>query len=242
MVDIVSGDDILDAFDEPQRPFADVVRDMAQTVVSYDPEAFVEEHTPPSIGSVFDQGARLNLPDAPADPVPGDVSTATPKKRRKIEAKADRVAGGQLMADLAITGLITLVTFTVGEWALPNDEEAQAIAKPLGNILARRIDLATKLGKDANDAVALVIGLTTYLVRVGPIAAERARVAIADRRARERVIRVPDSGGSAYPESSSGVAFGSFADQGTPVGTARHTVDALAAARAHALRPIGGDA
>lgn len=235
MVNVIDGDATLEDLDDEEldeeRPFKEVVKEMAGAAVyGFEP---ADIPGPPSISSMFDQGAKLNLHPPKATPVKGDVTTAKPKKDKKTapERRNERVAGGELFADLFATGLIALVTFSVGDWALPTEEEARDISVPLGNIIARRIDLAAKLGRDANDTVAILVGLMVYMVRVGPLAAERMKVSIAERRARERVVRVPTAGVRPDGQPSSGMAHGGPAPESSAYGAAHNPLDAITAAR-----------
>jgi hypothetical protein len=193
------------------------------------------------LGAMFDRGAAtLVLEDAPPqlnirNPV------ATGSKSRKGGGR-QRPAGAEDLQGLFATGFILLTAFTLGEWAQPTPEESLAIAAPLGNILARRIDLAQKLGRDASDTVALAIALLTYLSRVGPVAVERAREGYATRSRRERVVRDqrppnrhPDDGGQG------GVAAGPSNGAGAYDGSPFDPFHALASARESGLGILGRD-
>jgi hypothetical protein len=187
----------------PAEP--ETLRETVQRMTTVLATGTVPERRAPNLAAAFDAGvANLVLEDAPLN-IKNPVATGS--KSRKGSGRA-RPAGAEDFQDLFATGLILLLAFTVGEWAQPTKEEALGIAAPLGNILARRIDLAAKLGRDASDAMALTIALLTYLSRVGPIAAERVREQYTTRQHRERVLR--DRGPAERPadRGAGGVASG----------------------------------
>lgn len=204
-------------------------------------ETLVTGKTPPrrSIADAFDSGAKgptLVFTDSEPkelwrkNPVPSGKSRTKPTATRST-----RPAGAEDLQGLFATGLILLLVFGVGEWATPTADEASAIAAPLANIVARRIDLATKLGKDANDTIALAVALMSYAARVGPLAVERFREEMDERRRRAASERV-DRAGTTRPADSGGaggVASGE-ANGSNPLRGAYHDpVDAIAKARSN---------
>jgi len=195
----------------------------------------------PSIAAAFDRGAKLAMPEVPSGPLDDSYRAA----KERIEAQmgkrgtaatarkttsGPKPAGSDEITKLFATGLVTLITFTLGEWALPTAEEATELSRPLANILSRRIDLAAKLGKDGNDTIAFAIAVMAYMVRVGPIAQEKVKDAWRDRQDRTRVDRVlPDRSWDTNGESS--VDAGSPVGAGTGLGPTRNPLDALAQTR-----------
>lgn len=219
--------------EEPELTVKETVRRMAEVLTTGRPEV--------DLAAMFDRGAtQLVLEDAPPQlNIKNPVATGS---RSRKGSGRQRPAGAEDLQGLFATGLILLIAFTLGEWAQPTPEESLAIAAPLGNILARRIDLAQKLGRDASDTVALAIALLTYLSRVVPVAVERAREGYATRSKRERVVRDqrppsrhPDDGrsGSVAPGSSNGA--------GAYDGSAFDPFHALATARDSGLSVLDRD-
>jgi hypothetical protein len=192
------------------------------------------------------KGAELNLGDE--DPQlwrknPVTVGTKRGPYKPKGAGGSGRPAGAEDLQGLFATGIILILAFAVGEWATPTADEATAIAHPLSNILARRIDLAAKLGKDASDTIALAVACLSYLARVGPIAAERVRENVDKRRRRERVVREPSNGPTDGGGEGSVDAW--EADrQGPDGGQTYRPFDALAKAQRNGLgvldRDLGG--
>lgn len=182
----------------------------------------------PSVSSAFDQGARLNQPKPPDGPVDPALKMPASRGPRPRSSPGGRPAGSDQFTDLFAAGLITLLSFTLGEDFLPTEDEAKDLSRPLGNILARRIDLATKLGQDANDVVAFAVALMAYLVRVGPIATDKMRESYRDRqeRLRTRTIAEPSYGGG---EDS--LATRDDASPSTGYGSPRRAIDVVTQAR-----------
>lgn len=238
---------IEDSIDVPEPlTIGETIERMARTVVAPDEEDLdelwrrAEQSDAPSMGAraAFDQGARLNLPPPPTNHKVDPALKGRPSKSKKAAA----AAGADQLTELFAAGMILLITFTIGEWALPTAEEASDLARPLANILARRVDLAAKLGKDANDTVAFVIAVMAYTVRVGPIAAERARdwnTARQRRGQRERTIPAP--GRSADSRGEGIMADGSNGQPSTRSSAPHHPLDALATARATQRRSLDRD-
>jgi hypothetical protein len=189
------------------------------------------KEAPPDVGAAFDS-ATLGPDDAPPifprNPVPpggreprfSRASTPTPR---------GRPAGADDLEGLFATGLVVLISFTLGAGMIPTEYEAAAISKPLANILARRIDLAARLGKDASDTIALAVALMAYGYRVAPIAAERVRSSLAAGKQRERIVE-PTSRPANYAGADS-VAPRQDNGAGTGRGAAPNPLDALAKAR-----------
>ena len=188
------------------------------------------KHPEPSVSSAFD-GATLvgeTPPVWPRNPVSVDEPTRRPTSRTR-----GRPPGAEDLTPLFATGLVLLTTFAVGEWSAPTGDEANAIATPLANIMARRIDLAAKLGRDASDTIALVVALMAYSYRVVPLAADRVRGSLDERRS-NRVSRDGLDGATDQPSDGSGqagVASGEGNGVGPDNGSAYHPFDALAKAR-----------
>jgi hypothetical protein len=197
--DIIDGSDLL-----PQPTIKETLGRMAR-VVAFDTEDYkpgaidpeTAEPYPPapvlrqrSVSAAFDMGTGADAPYPRPEPA---KSRITPSRR-----KGGRPAGAEELQKLFAAGMIMVIAFSAGEWAQPTPEEANELAAPLGNILARRVDVAAKLGADANDTIAFVVALMAYTVRVGPVAAGKAREALDERNARsrvERVTRAPDNRG-----------------------------------------------
>lgn len=203
----------------------------------------------PDISAAFDRGAgvaNLVLEDAPIWPKNPVPPSGGPGRKKTTSGVRQRPAGAEDLEGLFATGFILLTVFVIGEWASPTAEESTAIARPLANILARRIDLAARLGRDASDTIALAIALLSYLARVGPIAAERVREQVAARGKRERVVREPrPSGGHPDGGGTGGVAVGEDNGQSAYDGTALDPFHAIAQARNVGLgvldRDLGGN-
>jgi len=211
----------------PQEPVRSTLHRMADVLQGRQPR-------PPSIGEAFD-GATLVLPDAsplwPVNPVPSGEAPRRPVER----TRRGRPPGAEDLTPLFATGLVLLTTFVVGEWAAPTADEANAIAVPLSNILARRIDLAAKLGRDASDTIALVVALMAYAYRVIPLTTERVREGL-ERRQEERVSRA-GRGAAEFADGSGthGMAAGKGNGEGAGGGSPYDPFDALAKARATGL-------
>lgn len=247
-IEIVSAEDYTPT-PAPPKPVRETVREMAK-VVTYG-EGFesaeeidaevAREGSTSAVRSAFDRGATLAMPEPEPPPViPSAASRpARPSRVKPTPVKGGRPAGSDQLTDLFAAGLITLIAFTLGDWAQPEEQEAKDLARPLGNILARRIDLAAKLGQDANDTVAFAIALMAYLVRVGPIATERVRNVWADRQSRERVDRVLP--GPRDSDRESGVPARGAARSGTGPSASYNPLDAVARARETGLRSLDRD-
>jgi hypothetical protein len=217
--------------EEPgQEPVKPTVRRMADTILGRKPDVM----------AAFDKGAGAQLvledipPVWPKNPVP--PSGGASRRKPAATPTRQRPPGAEDLEGLFATGLILLLTFAVGDWASPTADEATAIARPMANIMARRIDLAARLGKDASDTIALAIAVLSYLARVGPVAAERMRHGFEERRQRAEQSRVtrpgqpadrPDDGGgadsmAAGPDNGSGTFSGSPIDPFHALATARN--------------------
>lgn len=192
------------------------------------------------IARAFDDGAslRMDVPDEPSDAPRPPTGT---RRRGRRAGTGTRPAGSDELGNLAITGLILLVSFGVGDWAAPTADEGKAIAVPLGNILARRIDLAAKLGKDAGDTVALTIAVTVWLARVGPEGIERGRTAYRERAARIAADRVDRASIVRDSEGAYGVDVRSGDGVGTTDIPTRTAFDVDAEARSRARRGFARD-
>ena len=191
--------------------------------------------------SVADGAATLAFdgvespPAWPRNPVP--VGEPVRRGRPPGSGSRSRPPGAEDIAPLFATGLMLLTAFVVGKWASPTKEEADAIAAPLSNILARRIDIAAKLGRDANDSIALSVALMAYLYRVGPIAAERVRTyAESRRRGGPRQPAGPPDDTAAY-----GMASGSTNGSGPNSGPTFDPLAAVARARTTGLGSLDRD-
>lgn len=178
------------------------------------------------ISAAFDSGAKLNMPKPKDEPVDPNLRRPVAKSTRR--SPGGRPAGSDEFTDLFAAGMITLIAFTLGDDFQPTEEEAKDLARPLGNIIARRIDLAKKLGQDANDVVAFAVALMAYGVRVGPIAADRVRESYRDRQHRSRTNRLaepPNRGGT------DSMVPGSDAGTSPEFGQTRNPIDAITQAR-----------
>jgi hypothetical protein len=188
----------------------------------------------------FNQGANLTGLDVADEPV---IARKRGRPRGSTSARrAANVAGAKQIGDLFITGLILLVSFTIGEWANPTPEESDAIARPLGNILARRIDLAAKLGKDADDVVALVIAMALWMSRIGPVAVERAKSAVEERRNRATANRVERPPEPVNARRAAGVDAGDYDPTSASDVASRNPLDAIAEVSRNAARGFGRNA
>jgi hypothetical protein len=200
--------------------------------------------TEPDVSAAFGRGAQLVFEGEPAQPIfpKNPVPSGSRKAKPAPYRTTSRPPGAEDLQGLFATGLILLLVFAVGEWATPTAEEASAIAAPMANILARRIDLAAKLGRDASDTIALTVAILAYLARVGPIAAERVREGIDNRRRRERVVR--GDGAPIRPDDSEGtggMAAGYPNEPSANGGPAYRPFDALAQARSNGLGILDRD-
>jgi len=241
--------------DRPQPTVQETVKRMVREVIvpgevdeidEYD-ETFVraeqmEAPTPiparPNVAAAFDRGARLTMPPIPE----GAKEPATkPAPARSRKSPGGRPAGSDEFTDLFAAGLITLIAFAAGDEFQPTADEAKDIARPLGNIMARRIDLAKKLGQDANDVIAFSIALMAYGVRVGPIATSRVREAYDDRQRRSRVDNVAGTGRAPDGGGTNGVFDGADAGPSSIVRPSYSPVDAIAQARNTQFGVIGRD-
>jgi len=192
-----------------------------------------------SFGLGMDDGTTAEpQPLWPRNPVPaGDT-----KRPRTLRG---RPAGADDLTPLFAGGLVILVSFSLGEWAAPDAEESDAIAVPLANIVARRIDLAAKLGRDASDTIALLVALMVYSYRVVPLGVERARTGLEQRR--QRTIVEPEYSrptGPVYTQGQDSMAAGNDGTEGPTHAPAYNPHDALARVRATGLsilsRDLGG--
>jgi hypothetical protein len=196
--------------------------------------------------------------DEPApEPMPrSQTKVPTPRTRTAKKAAeppqtaSGRPAGADELQDLFATGLILLVTFSIGEQYNPTAEEALAIARPLSNILARRVDLAAKLGRDANDTVAFIVGVLVYLSRVGPMVSHDIGERMTARNARRtsepptpiRGVR-PDqfTNGPRNIERTDRMAPGTVQQGLASPGADTNPLDAVAMARSIGLDVLGRD-
>jgi hypothetical protein len=229
--------EIPDLSGDGKAPVRDTFERMAETFVTGKP---APEKPKPDVTSAFDKGrdAKLVFQDAPVYPK-NPVPTGT--RRSPKATPASRPAGAADLQGLFATGLILVLVFAVGDWATPTAEEADAIAQPLANIVARRIDLATKLGKDASDTIALAIAIMSYGARVGPVAAERIRENIDARRRRERVDSVGAPPRPLHDRGEGGVAVGSADGANTAPGASYDPFNALAQAQRNGLGVLERD-
>jgi len=225
----------LQLVEPPQEPVRSTLHRMADVLRGKQPPE-------PTVASSFD-GVMLDLGDNsppvwPRNPVPvgGDGSA-----RARPRAPRGRPSGAEDLTPLFATGLVLLTTFAIGGWAAPTADEANAIAVPLANIVARRIDLAAKLGRDASDTIALVVALLAYSFRVVPLATERVRGSL-EQRQRERVSRdgVGRPAEPSHGEGPYGMASGQGNGQDTAYGTAADPFNALAKARSFGLGIFDG--
>jgi hypothetical protein len=201
----------------------------------------------PSVTEAFDR-ANLVFTDSPPPYPKNPVPSGGKKRGRPVATAAQtfsgRPAGASDLEGLFATGIILLLAFGVGDWASPTAEEATAVAAPLANIVARRIDLATKLGKDASDVIALAIAILSYLSRVGPIAAERVREGMYERRQRAARNRVDRAGLSERPDigtEQGGMASGQPDAEGAYDGSPFDPINALAKARRNGREVLDRD-
>jgi hypothetical protein len=238
---------MIDAPDDyqSQRPLGETVKRMVNEVLFddeyvpglIDPETS-EPYPPsptlvmrPNVSDAFDAGAGVSA----HTPTPARRSTS-----KKPSAKGGRPPGAEELQKLFAAGMILLIVFTVGEWAQPTAEEATELAAPLSNILARRIDIAAKLGADSNDVIAFTVAIMAYVVRVGPIAADKAKEAWEERNARSRVDRVQPAPIRDSRRTGS-MATGSNDGTGSSAGASRSAFDALAEARATSIGSLDRD-
>lgn len=200
---VATADPVEQVFDFPDRPQPSVQETVGRMVRVVAGEPTAEEMDaqwaaaeagpapePNRVASAFDRGARLAQPKAPDEEVdPALKRGATPRSRKN---PGGRPAGSDEFTDLFAAGMITLIAFTLGNEFQPTEDEAKDLARPIGNILARRIDLAKKLGQDANDVIAFAVALMAYGVRVGPIASDKVRESYRDRQQRTRLGRITE--------------------------------------------------
>lgn len=223
--------------DPPQEPVRTTLHRMADVLRG-------RQAPEPTTTELFD-GATLALDDSPPlwprNPVPAGEAPARGRTPRTLRG---RPPGAEDLTPLFATGLVLLTTFTVGGWAAPTDAEAGAIAVPLANIMARRIDIAAKLGRDASDTIALAVALTTYGIRVVPLASERVRDSL-ERRNSERASRAGIRRDAAQSPDGSGtydVASGQGNGTDPGHGPAFDPFAAIAQARAAGLGVFGDSA
>jgi hypothetical protein len=220
--------------DPPQEDTGSVLHRMADVLRGKHPE--------PTATAAFD-GAVLDLgeeapPVWPRNPVPaGDE----PRRGRTPRTLRGRPPGAEDLTPLFATGLVLLTTFAVGGWAAPTDAEAAAISVPLANIMARRIDIAAKLGRDASDTIALAVAVLAYSVRVVPLATERVRGSL-DQRQRDRVLRdgTRQPAEPADDQGPHGVAARQGNGADTSFGATHDPLNAIAKARAVGLHIFDG--
>jgi hypothetical protein len=227
----------------PESPIEDLGGEQPRTTLRRMADVLRGRHPEPGdVASAFDsatlppEGADATAPPLwPRNPVP-------PGGRERGRASREprgRPAGADDLQGLFATGLMVLLAFSLGEELAPTEAEANAIAVPLSNILARRIDLAAKLGRDASDTIALAVALMAYSYRVVPIAAERVRHRYAANRQSERIIE-PASRFADY-RGADGMAAGQ-GDGASPASrAAAHPLDALAQARTTGLNVLARD-
>lgn len=190
-----------------------------------------------SLSDIFDKSAKLSIPSPTTDtgPIAGVGSKAT---KRMPRAKASgRPAGSDQFADLFAAGFILIIAF-VDEDFLPTEQEAKDLTRPLANILARRIDLAAKLGQDTDDAVAFAVAVMSYTVRVGPIAVAKTQESWRDRQNRTRVRTITEPADSASPGD---VPFREDERERSIAGANHRPIDALAKARSTQWGAISRD-
>ena len=239
----------IDDVPDGTAPVAETVSRMAEAVVTGKVPASKPRSKPSAadLMSAFDGAptARLVMEDeptlgAPLNPVPSGSRT----RKQPAGARSARPAGASDIQPLFATGLLLIATFVLDSEMAPTEPEAQAIAAPLANILARRIDLAAKLGQDASDTVALAVAVMSYGARVAPTAVERARVSYDKYQHRQRVDR---AGRPPEPLNDRGADdVGSWAPDGAGTGSGpfAHPADALAKARGvgwgAVIRDLGG--
>ena len=220
--------------DQAQEPAGQTVRRMADVLRGKHPDTAT---------AAFDSAtfpAEDSPPIWPRNPVPvNEPRTRAPRMSR------GRPPGAEDLTPLFATGLVLLTTFAIGDWAAPTADEANAVGVPLANIMARRIDLAAKLGRDASDTIALAVAIMAYSYRVVPLATERVRSSLEQRKAN----RVSDAGlgGNAadelaYGQTSYGMAPGESNGASPSNGPTFDPLAAIAKARATGLRVARGNA
>jgi hypothetical protein len=135
----------------------------------------------------------------------------------------------------------------VDEQFMPTEDELDELSVPIGNILARRIDLVGRLHDDADDTVALMLASMLYLSRIGPIAIDRTRNALAERQLRERVepagptptFNRPPEHSNVGNNGAGGVVHGQGVEERADLGSHSHATNAIARARAIGLGTVG---
>jgi hypothetical protein len=207
------------------------------------------KHTEPTPTAAFDQATlvdgmvdELGAPIWPKNPVPTGEPVA---RTRQPRMRAGRPPGAEDLTPLFATGLVLLTTFAIGEWAAPTAEEAGAIGVPLANIMARRIDIAAKLGKDASDTIALAVALMAYSYRIVPLATERVRSSL-EQRKNDRVSRAglggtDVAGQPPYSATPRSVVAGEGNGTGPGNGPAFDPLTAIAKVRASGLSIFDGN-
>lgn len=223
--------------DPPQEGPRTTLRRMKDVLLGRATEPVVPSASAAFDGAVLDFGGPLPGDEAPVWPR-NPVPSGSEPTRRQGGSRA-RARGADDLTPLFAGGLVILITFTIGEWAAPTKEEADAIAQPLSNILARRIDLAAKLGKDASDTIALAVALMAYTVRIVPLATERVRINLDERRAHR--VRSDGTASASNGGASLGMASGPADEQGTGGYPSYNPRDAIAQARANGHKLFNGD-
>jgi len=224
------------------EPVKRTIRRMADVLTGTDRNP--PERPTVDVMAAFDRGSKgatLDLGDEaapiwPKNPVPSGSSrkgtTYQPKQRT-----GGRPPGAEDLQGLFATGIILLIAFSLGEDFQMTEEEALAVSGPLANIVARRIDLAAKLGKDASDTIALAVALLSYLARVGPVAAGRVRENVQQRQ--RRTVSPPPRPLDSRGEDS--VAAGEVYGTNPADGPAYRPFDALAKASRNGLEQLDRD-
>lgn len=211
-------------------------------LVSFEPSP---EAQPRPLRSAVANAFNLGSDDVKSD---DDQKTSGHTSRAR---KGSRPPGANLVSQLFVGGFVLLVTFTIArvdEQFMPNEQELDELSVPIGNILARRIDLVGKLHDDADDTVALMLASMLYLSRIGPIAVDRTRYALAQRQLRERVepagqptsIRRTPEQSNMGNNGTGSMVLGQSVEERADLGTHSHAADAIAKARRIGLEAVGG--
>jgi hypothetical protein len=225
--------------DAPGEPVRSTLHRMADVLRGRQPE--------PTVSRAFD-GATLAFDQPLDDGTPplwprNPIPAGEPTRRPGLRTTKGRPAGAEDLTPLFATGLVLLTTFAIGDWAAPTADEAGAIAVPLANILARRIDIAAKLGRDASDTIALAVAIMAYSYRVVPLVNERVRSSLEQRNA-DRVSRAgtgrDDAAEFAYSAGPDSMAAGPSNGQGPQGYPAYSPLDAIAKARNAGLNLFAG--
>lgn len=236
-------------FDFPDRPQPTVVKTVErmarEVILPGEPtademeaawEAAAQTETKPDIAGAFARGAKLRQPEPLDEEV--DPTIKAPRSSRLRKNPGGRPAGSDQFTDLFATGMIVLISFSLGDEFLPTEDEAKDLARPIGNMLARRIDLAKTLGQDANDVVAFSIAMMAYMVRVGPIAVDRVRSSYSDRQERIRTNRVSGAG---LANGEDSMAARDDGREPAGRGATRSPLDVIAQTRADQFGVLGRD-